>query len=110
MRIYSSELLNATEVDSGSLTINTGDHIQIVDLSDVAFNTDSNGVQTLNGTPSAGLFIQGGTFDTVIGQTNTPNLDSDNVAYHYISGTGAQKNLADILVAKGSIAVSKVPP
>lgn len=103
MKIYASELLNDTEVNSGSLEITTGDHIQIANVSDVAFNTATTGVQTLNGTPSEGLYIQGGSFDTVIGQTDTPNLDSDNVAYYYISGTGAQKNLADILVAKGEV-------
>ncbi|MDA7993383.1 MAG: hypothetical protein MPJ25_10140, partial [Pirellulales bacterium] len=109
MKIYSSELLNETEVNQGSLEITDGDHIQIHNLSDVAFNTDNTtGVQTLNGTPSEGLYIVGGTFDTVIGHTNTPNLDSDNVAYHYISGTGAQKNLADVLVAKGSLSGSNL--
>lgn len=109
MKIYSSELLNDTQVDAGSLAITNDDLLTIQDLSDIVLSTNSTtGVQSVMTNATQGMQILDGSLDTVIGATDTTTLADGGVAYHYISGTGAEKDLADVLIAQGSLSGSNL--
>ena len=103
MKIYSSELLNDTVVDAGSLTITDSDILDVTQANDAVLTNDpTTGLQSTSTAATEGLVI-GGTFDTIIGATNTATLNDGNTAYHYISGTGVEKDLLDVVIAQGTI-------
>ena len=103
MKIYSSELLNDTVVDAGSLTITDSDILDVTQANDAVLTFDpTSGLQSTSTAATEGLVI-GGTFDTIIGATNTATLNDGNTAYYYISGTGVEKNLLDVVIAQGAI-------
>ena len=112
MKIYSSELLNSSMVDSGNLTITTGDQIIVADNANGVYEntiTISATADTFTTDPTQGLFVTGGTFDTRIRLLtgSTPDtLNTAAVAYHYLDGKGQQRQLNDVLVAKGTLSGS----
>ena len=102
MKIYSSELLNETEVNSGQLDITADDLLIIRNAGNGDYNADRTGFDTA---PTQGLYIPGGTFDHILDTSSgsTETLNTAGILYHYIDGKGQQQSLNDVLVANGSL-------
>ncbi len=94
MKIYSSELLNTASVNTGDLTVTTGDRLIIADL-----NPATN-------VGSAGLSITAGTASTAV-DVSTSRLDQvSGLTLSYLDGQGVERNLNEFILAQANMSGS----